>query len=277
MKIWLNGALRDAETPALRTDDRGLLLGDGLFETLAVRNGRPVFLAEHWRRLAESARELAIPLPFEAETLRSAIADLAAANGLSEASVRITLTRGPGPRGLSPPADPEPTLFITAAPLGPPPLSWSAVTVSIRRNESSPLSRLKSLNYGDMILARREANAAGADEAILLNGQGGLCCASIANLFLWFGSELVTAAPSDGVLPGIARAKLLTLAAARGIEIHESAPALDEMRRASGAFLSNSLMGVVPLTRIDAIEFPVPAATLDLQDALRELEREDVR
>jgi len=277
MKIWLNGALRDAETPALRTDDRGLLLGDGLFETLAVRNGRPVFLAEHWRRLAESAQELAIPLPFEAETLRSAIADLAAANGLSEASVRITLTRGPGPRGLSPPAAPAPTLFITAAPLGPPPLSWSAVTVSIRRNESSPLSRLKSLNYGDMILARREANAAGADEAILLNGRGGLCCASIANLFFWFGSELVTGAPSDGVLPGIARAKLLTLAAARGIEIHESAPALDEMRRASGAFLSNSLMGVVPLTRIDAIEFPVPAATLDLQDALRELEREDVR
>lgn len=277
MKVWLNGALHDAETPALRTDDRGLLLGDGLFETLAVRNGRPVFLAEHWRRLAESALELAIPLPFEADTLRSAIADLAAANGLSEASVRITLTRGPGPRGLSPPADPEPTLFITAAPLGPPPLSWSAVTVSIRRNESSPLSRLKSLNYGDMILARREANAAGADEAILLNGQGGLCCASIANLFLWFGSELVTAAPSDGVLPGIARAKLLTLAAARGIEIHARAPALDEMRRASGAFLSNSLMGVVPLTRIDAIEFPVPAATLDLQDALRELEREDVR
>ena len=191
--------------------------------------------------------------------------DTLAANGLADASIRITLTRGTGPRGLLPPAEPTPTLMVTAHPLPSSlPTAMSACLASIRRNEHSPLSRIKSLAYLENILAMGEAAAAGFDEAILLNTAGRIAAGSRSNLFLVLDGVTTTPPPSEGLLAGIARHTVLTLATKHGIPAREMPVTPAEMARASEAFLTNSLLEVVPLTRLQ--DRPLPegpvAATL---------------
>ena len=161
-KIHLNGRLIEATAARIDPADRGLLLADGLFETLRVYGGRAFQLAAHLARLAAGAVVLDLSLPPAGDIAR-AVAETLAANDLREGSLRITVTRGPGERGLLPPAHPSPTLLIVGHPSGKaPPAAMTAHVSSIRRNEHSPLSRLKSLAYLDNVLARAEARAAGA-------------------------------------------------------------------------------------------------------------------
>lgn len=233
--------------------DRGFTLGDGLFETLRAYAGRPFRLDAHLARLIAGATALGIPLPLSSSRIAAAVEETLAANGLGgDAAIRITLTRGPGARGLLPPDDPQPTLMITAAGYRPlPARPLGAITSAIRRNEHSPLSQLKSLNYLDNVLAQRAAADSGADEAILLNNAGRPASAARANLFVVRGRSLLTAAVSEGVLPGIARAEVLSIAQALGIQVHETPLDSDALRRADEAFLTNSLVEIAPLGRID--------------------------
>ncbi|HEX4569257.1 MAG TPA: aminotransferase class IV [Dongiaceae bacterium] len=255
-KIHLNGRLIDAGEARIDPADRGLLLADGLFETLRVHGGRPFCLDLHLTRLAAGAALLGLPPPVLPE-IAAAVRDTLAANGLADASIRITLTRGAGPRGLLPPAEPTPTLMVTAHPLPSSlPTAMSACLASIRRNEHSPLSRIKSLAYLENILALGEAAAAGFDEAILLNTAGRIAAGSRSNLFLVQDGVITTPPPSEGLLPGIARHTVLTLAAKHGIPAREMPVTPAEMARASEAFLTNSLLEVVPLTRLQ--DRPLP-------------------
>ncbi|MGH6913983.1 MAG: aminotransferase class IV, partial [Geminicoccales bacterium] len=166
--------------------------------------------------------------------------------------LRLTLSRGSGPRGLAPPDQPAPTLLITAAAIGgKPPAPARAVIVTTRRNEHSPLAGLKSLNYLDNLLSLREAREKGADEAILLNTAGRLACASAANLFLVEGERLLTPAEREGVLPGVTRAALLEIARGLGLAVEETGMPPSTLGRAEEAFLTNSLLGIRPLVEID--------------------------
>jgi branched-chain amino acid aminotransferase len=193
---------------------------------------------------------LGIPMPAADEIAAAARATLAA-NTLGYASMRITLTRGTGPRGLLPPPEAKPTLMIAAYPLpASHPASMAARLVDIRRNEHSPLARLKSLCYLDNILALREAAAAGADEALMLNTSGRIAGGSRSNLFLVLGGVATTPPPSQGVLAGVARQTILELAATNGIPAREVPIAIEELGDASEAFISNSLLEVMPLTRL---------------------------
>lgn len=141
MKVWLNGALVPAEEARIDPADRGFTLGDGLFETIRVAAGRPRHLDRHLARLAGGAADLGIPLPMGELEIAAGIASLLAETGVAEASVRLTLTRGPAPRGLLLPDAPRPTLLATAAPASPPPVPARAVIArSTCRNELSPLS-----------------------------------------------------------------------------------------------------------------------------------------
>lgn len=244
--IWHQDRLRPAETVAIAPNDRGFTLGDGLFETLCCQDGAIIDGAAHLERLKQGAELLAIPLPMPLAALKAALAETLAGNGLKDAVLRLTLTRGPGLRGLAPPSDPHPTLLIAAAPLPPPLPPARLITATVtRRNEHSPLSRIKSLNYLDNILARLEAERAGADEALLLNGAGRVAEASASNLLALIGEEWQTPPLADGALPGIRRRRLL----AAGV-CTERPLSLEALRGARALMLSNSL-GLRPVAECD--------------------------
>ncbi len=246
MKIWLDGRLREAGEAAISPLDRGLTLGDGLFETILFENGEARRLPAHLARLAHGAGVIGLKLPeFDAAAI---IAETMAANGLSDGVARLTVTRGAGPRGVLPPADATPTVIVTAGP--PPPERGPAhciVSRTTRRNEHSPLAGIKSTNYLDNIIARQEAAARGADEALLLNTVGRVAEATIANLFIVLDGRLVTPRAADGALPGVMRAELI----ARGAEERAIMPL--DLARASEAFLSSSL-GLRGVATIEGIE-----------------------
>lgn len=243
-------------TQAARIDpaDRGFTLGDGVFETLRIYRGKPFRLDAHLNRLENSAAALGIPMPLSRLRLTAAVAETISANalGAGDGSMRITLSRGTGPRGLLPPRDCRPTLVMSAF-LSKPgetrPLS--AAISEIRRNEHSPLSRLKTLSYLDNVLAQREAAERGADEAILLNTAGRLACAARANLFIVRDRSLFTPPVSEGVLPGIARAEVMSIARGLGLRIEEVPLEPGTLDSADEVFLTNSLIEVTALGRID--------------------------
>ena len=265
--VYLDGALVDEAVARIAPDDRGLLLGDGLFETLRARDGRLFRARAHLERLAAGAERLEIPLHEGLAALEGALNATLKANRLeaADAVVRLTLTRGTGPRGVLPPDNPTPTLLIAAHPLMPPPATPAILhTVSeVRRNECSPLATLKSLNYLDGILARRAAHRAGADEALLLNTKGRIAEASAANLFLVENGELITPPPSEGVLPGITRAVVLELAGELGLPVREEPLEPNRIEVASEGFLTNAVIGLRPVGAIDGnrLNAPGPVTT----------------
>ncbi|MFG1371555.1 aminotransferase class IV [Xanthobacter oligotrophicus] len=209
MKLWLGTGLTTEDKARISPFDRGFTLGDGLFETLRVRDGIVLRLEAHLARLTAGAGVLGLPLP--TLDLAAALAATAAANALTQGVLRLTLSRGTGPRGVLPPAEPNPTLVITAAPLpAPAPPARLVIAQGTRRNDRSPLAQVKSLNYLDNILARQEAARRGADDALLLNTRERVAETSIANVFAVIGGDLVTPPLSEGVLPGIMRAAVLT-------------------------------------------------------------------
>ncbi len=208
MKLWLNGVLHDAGTACIDPTDRGLLLGDGVFETVRASGTLPHHLPRHLARLRAGATVLGIAVPWTDDQIAEAAAAILPAQDGS--AVRITLTRGPASRGLLPPAGTAPTLLLTAAALAPsPPPAHLVIATITRRNEHSPLSRIKSLNYLDSILARQEAARRGADDAVLLNTAGLVAEATAGNVFVLHGETWSTPPVEDGALPGIVRALLL--------------------------------------------------------------------
>jgi branched-chain amino acid aminotransferase len=186
-------------------------------------------------------------------------------NALPDAALRMTLTRGPAARGVVPVGDGRPTVLISAGPLpGALPPAKVVVADRVRRNEFSPLAGIKSLNYLDNILARQEAAARGADDALLLSTQGFLAEASAANVFVKVGGSWVTPPVSDGALPGVMRGIILERLPAREKRILS-----DELYQADAAFLSNSL-GYRLITHINTIPInTIPeAAALELDDLI---------
>ena len=247
--VWLNGQLKNQDEASVSIFDRGFTLGDGVFETLRVKAGRPLWLADHLARLHDGADLLGIPLPFDERALESGLMSLIEARGHADAALRITLSRGPSQaRGIWPPATPmTPTCLMTLAPLAAavrPPIRL-IVARGVRRNDHSPLSRIKSLNYADNILARREAEAAGADDALMLNSQGRVACATVGNIFIRFGDAWMTPPLSEGVLAGIARRRLIPLLGAEERPIEAG-----ELENADLGLISNSL-GVVAIREVD--------------------------
>jgi branched-chain amino acid aminotransferase len=251
--LWRDGAIVPGTTAALDLTDRGLTLGDGLFDTALALGGRVAFADAHIARLVASADRLGIPA--EPERIRAAMRALAGQG--TRLAIRTTLTRGSGPRGLKPPDDPSPTLFATAAPSArnaafAPLRLWPT---PIARNDTSLAARLKTLGYLDAVLAAREAAAAGFDEALFCNTRGHVACAGTGNLFALFGQSLVTPPLTDGVLAGIVRAEILGLAAGCGLRAEERSLSLPEWRAAEAVILTNSLRLLAPVTAIGDTAF----------------------
>ncbi len=250
--VWVNGSLVEAADARISTTDRGFTLGDGLFETMRITNGRIIRLDAHLDRLRRSARRIGLACP---EPLEAAIASALGANEAVEGSVRLTLTRGPSMPGLRVVHGESPTIVITVRPYTPD-VSQSrdgvrAIIASGCLNERGSAAGLKHLGYLEAILAQREADAAGVDEAILLDTRGNLAEAAAANIFVVVDGELLTPSLDSGILPGITRATALGLAAEAGISAREQSLLPAVLQHAQEAFITSSLREIVPLVAVD--------------------------
>ncbi|HEY1385534.1 MAG TPA: aminotransferase class IV [Dongiaceae bacterium] len=269
--IWLNGRLVAREQAHIDIADRGLLLGDGLFETLRVYRGHVFKLEDHLGRLARGAAELGIPLPLDEPDIASAVHETLEAHHLDagSAALRITLTRGPGQRGLLPPEDPKPNLIISVSVYHPSPLEGFTVVTSkrARRNEGSLTARLKTLQYLDNVVAQTEAAAEHAEEALLLNNKNNVACGARSNVFVVAKGTLLTPAIEEGALPGITRATILHLARELSVQASETRLTVADLAKAEEAFLTNSLLEIVPIRRVDNWEVPTGTVTRRFQGA----------
>ena len=235
-------------------DDRGFTLGDGLFETLLALDGVPVHWDEHITRMMESARALGLPKPDAEAALNLVEASLKRAGlATGRAAVRINWSAGSGGRGLDRPAALSPALTVTVAAAPPPAGPARLITVSVRRNDTSPASRHKTLSYLDNVLARGEAIARGADEALMLNTRGEVACAAAANIFGMADGRLHTPDLACGVLNGIARGMLINHLQPAVVQTRAGPEAL---AKADAIFLTNSLIGVRDVAELDGRRLP---------------------
>ena len=246
MTYWMNGEF--AEKPgAVSITDRGFLLGDGVFETLLAAAGTPIFWHAHINRLRKGLEALQIKAPLDALSLEL-VRELAIRNDLEKTNtaVRLTVTRGPGARGLLAPPETNPTMLLTMAPYSQlsNKLPMRLCVSQFRRSEHSITARHKTLNYLDNTLARNEADGCGADDAVMLNSAGRVAGVSAGNIFAISSErELITPPVGEGALPGVVRQQILTHAEAAGVSIIE-APIEQRMLEKASLLVSNSLMGV---------------------------------
>lgn len=258
--IFFNGQYIPLEQASLSVEDRGFLLGDGLFETMKAYRGRVFCLRKHWQRLKDASDFLQIPLFLGWEDLLKISQELLAQNHLNEsvAVLRLTLTRGKGPRGLMPPDYPQPNIMLTAFSREAHFLAESSLwVVEICKNERSPLARIKSLNYLENILAKTAAVRAGANEAVLLNTQGLVASASCANIFLKLpNGKILTPGLDQGILAGVTRGLVIEMAQKSGIEIEEGQVTQQDLKNAEEIFLTNSLIEIQGVNRIQGRRLP---------------------
>ena len=242
---WFNGELV-ATTLSLDVGDRGFLLGDGVFETVAVNHGKAIWLTEHLARLSKAASELGIVVDFS--KISSGIEQVLGQHANVTEVLRISVSRGATSRGLAAEGlSPSILISLNVFDLMAQPQTFRLATSTIRRNETAPSSRLKTLSYIDAIAAAREVKDH-ADDALMLSSAGFVASTSVGNIFLMRGSELVTPGLDQGILPGITRAKILELEDwnMRETSIHPS-----DMHEADAVFVTNSLRLLTPVISLD--------------------------
>jgi branched-chain amino acid aminotransferase len=250
--VFVNDERVGVDDSHISARDRGLTLADGLFETMRARCGVVFRLDRHRARLRAGLEVLHIAEPTRLwQTVEHAVSIA----GATDLSIRVTVTRGPGPGGLTPPVDVPPTVIVTVSPMPRFPTETytrglRAVIASGRRNSRSSTTGVKTLAYTDAVVAFLEAQQAGADEAIFLDEDDHCSEATASNLFVHVDGRLVTPPLSCAALPGITRATVLELAAADGIPAAERAFALGELDAAQEVFLTSSLRGLAPVTSI---------------------------
>ncbi len=268
MVVFLNGKFLPEAEAVVPLNDRGFLLGDGLFETTRVAGGRPFRLAQHLDRLARGADFYKIKLPFSPKEIQKLAVELIGKNGLADAVLRVTLTRGPGTRGYSTNGANQPTMALTLHPLPPQtpeePLQWSLITSSFRIPASDALAAFKSTSKILNVLARGEAEAKGADEALLLNTNGEVAETAGGNLFWVYDDKICTVPTGRGVLPGITRAVVLEICQALGLETNKRVIKPEMLRNAEGLFVTQSALGIVPVVSFDGL----PVAPSPLVDQI---------
>lgn len=248
MSIWHNNDIKDESAPVFTIADR-VRFGDGVFDTLLLIDGQPALADRHFEKLERSAKLMAFNIDTQIEALREYIAPLARDNGLDKgrAGLNIIISRGPAAHGLSIPEKPDIQIAMRVFPLPEifPPVE-ALFARNVRRNEGSPLSQIKTFNYGDHIMALREAQKKGGNEALMLNNAGHVATATIATVVIVHGGTLYTPPLSDGPQAGVTRGLLI-----ERYGVIEKSLTEDDVMDADGVFLSNSLRGLVPVVSLE--------------------------
>jgi aminodeoxychorismate lyase len=269
MIVFLNGQFVPEEQACVSIFDRGFLYGDGLFETLRVSNGRPFRWAQHLERLQAGMKFLRLRLPFSPEQLTLAAHELIQRNETREAVLRLTVSRGVGPRGYSTRGADRPTVVMSlhAAPgiEADVPRRWRLVTAPAHLTAAEPLAKFKTCNKLPQIIARADADAAEADEALLLNTDGWVVEATSSNLF-WIQDRNVFTPPlASGPLPGITRAVVFELCQKMHLPCREANAKTEQLLQSEGVFLSLSSLGIVVVSHLDK----KPLAQSPIADRIR--------
>ena len=253
--VWVDGELLDEEKARVSPFDHALLTGDGVFEALRIYGGVPFAVRRHLERLGRSAAGLRLAVP-DGALLREVMNEVIAVNDLSEGRVRITVTGGTGPLG-SERGERGPTVIVAARPMAPWPAVAHVVVVPWPRNERGALSGLKTVSYGENVVALDFATERGAGEALFGNLAGNLCEGTGTNVFLGIDGRLVTPPLSAGCLAGVTRGLLLELA-----DVVEDDLPLDAIRAADEAFLTSSTRDVQPIRSVDGRGLPACPGSL---------------
>jgi branched-chain amino acid aminotransferase len=261
VRVWVNGRLVTADEPALSALDHGLTVGDGVFETLKVVDGRPFAVTRHLRRLATSAAGLGL-VPPDVAAVREGMEAVLSGDPIGFGRLRITMTAGRGPLG-SDRGDAAPSYVVVASPVPRPEASTAVSVVPWTRNERSPVAGLKTTSYAENVVALAYARQHGASEALFANTRGNLCEGTGSNIFLAIDGRLVTPPLSSGCLAGITRELLLDWAIADGVEVVEAELGLDDLRSAAEVLITSSTRDVQPVHQVDdrRLEVPGPLGT----------------
>jgi branched-chain amino acid aminotransferase len=258
LKVYISGKLYDKEQATVSVYDHGLLYGDGVFEGIRSYNGKVFRLGEHLDRLWNSARAIWLEIPMTKAEMAKAIEDTLAVNGLTDAYIRLVVTRGAGTLGLDPNrcSDPRVIIITDHIALYPDELyqkGLEIVTVSTQRNHPAALSpRIKSLNYLNNILAKIEGLQAGSIEALMLNHKGEVAECTGDNIFLVRGGRLMTPPLEAGVLEGVTRNAVLELARGAGIPASETPFTRHDVYIADECFLTGTAAELIPVVKVDS-------------------------
>lgn len=247
--VWVDGALVDGRQPQVSPFDHGLLVGDGVFETLRVYDGHPFAWRRHLDRLEGSAAGLGLPVPDREQLLHAAGAVLDA-NGLREARLRITVTGGVQPLG-SERRDTAPTVVVAASEVRAAQSTIAVVVAPWVRNDRGATAGLKTISYAENVRALAYAQARHAGEAVLANTRDELCEATGSNVFLVHDDVLCTPPASSGCLLGVTRAFVIELCRELSIECREVALPIDVLRNTGEAFLTSTVREVQAITSVD--------------------------
>lgn len=261
MWIYLNDRFVKDEEAVISVFDHGFLYGDGVYETIRSYGSRIFMRDQHLARLRRSADAIGLTIPIPDLTWPDLLHESMARNNigdaLQDAYLRITISRGAGDIGLDPALCPTPTVVIMAKPLHPPtPEQYrtgvSLIVAKTRRNLPSALSpQIKATNFLNNILAKREAIAAGAFDSILLNWESHLTECTVSNLFFVQTRRLCTPALACGLLDGVTRDIVLSLAREARVPIDEGHFGIEAIHKADECFLTNTSMEVLPVTMVD--------------------------
>ncbi|MBD8606129.1 aminotransferase class IV [Aeromicrobium sp. CFBP 8757] len=270
MRTWHNGRLlQSPDEPSISVLDHGMIVGDGVFETVQILRNRPFALTRHLDRLVRSAAGLGIGTP-DVGAVREGIAATMDGQDIAFGRIRVTVTSGRGPLG-SPRGDGELTHVVVSEPSTQPPPVASVVTVPWPRNERGALSGLKTTSYAENALMIEHALARGASEAVMPNTRGELCEGTGSNIMYVVGDRLITPTLAAGPLAGITRALVLEWCAGEIDVVEQDAP-IDVLQTADEVLLVGTTRDVQAISRVDdrELEAPGPVTRLAQQIWARE-------
>ena len=257
MDIHIDGEWYDRDSAKVSVFDHGLLYGDGVFEGIRIYNRRVFRLDAHLERLYASALALALEIPLSRDAMRSAVCEAVRRNRREDGYIRLVVTRGAGDLGIDPRTCPRPSVIIIVTDIRVYPRELYAGGIKVITSATRQVSheafdpRVKSLNYLKNILAKIDAQRAGAHEAIMLNASGFIAECTADNVFVVRRGRLLTPAPQDGALEGITRGAILELATEAGITAGETQLTRYDVYTADECFLSGTGAELMPVTEVD--------------------------
>lgn len=255
--VYLNGEFVESDKAGVSVFDHGVLYGDGVFEGIRAYGGRVFRLSEHIDRIFAAAKAIALEIPMTKAELSAVVVATCKKNGLTDCYIRLVITRGKGNLGISPINCEKPTVFCIAAGIklytdeqyekG-----MNVITSVQRRNKATIVDpQIKSLNYLNNILAKIEANRAGAAEAIMLNHDGIVTEATGDNIFIVKNGEILTPPVYVGILDGITRRTVIEAAKKEGIPVRETEFTLFNVYNADECFLTGTAAEAIAVTSVD--------------------------
>jgi branched-chain amino acid aminotransferase len=257
MLVYVNGHFVPKENASISVFDHGFLYGDGIYETLRAYGGKLFLLSKHLSRLKQSAEAISLKLPLSLDKIGEALDETLNVNKLTEAYVRIHISRGPGEIGLNPALCPAPTMIIVTQPFKDYPAEFyengvAVAIVSTRRNHPLAVSPvIKSTNFLNNILAKIESLKVGTYEGIMLNWEGYVAEGTISNIFTVKRGVLYTPHLDTGILEGVTRDLVLHLAREDRIPAKEIMLRPRDLTSADECFITNTTLEVLPVTRVD--------------------------